>query len=120
MAIGKKTGGRTIGTKNKSTTDFNNTISEAVKSTKEELNDHCPGFIPVVFLAKVAMDEKYSIEVRISAAKEVAKYVSPQLKAVETKDTTDTEKIYRVIYEDGGINPAQTSTPESGEDSKGG
>ncbi|MBK7851772.1 MAG: hypothetical protein IPJ66_11760 [Bacteroidetes bacterium] len=47
------------------------------------------------FLAKVAMDESNSIEVRVSAAKEVAKYVSPQLKAVETKDTTETEKVYR-------------------------
>lgn len=120
MAIGKKTGGRVAGTKNKSTIDFNNTITEAIKSTKEELNEHCPGFIPVVFLAKVAMDESNSIEVRVSAAKEVAKYVSPQLKAVETKDTTETEKVYRVIYEDGGINTAQTSPPESDQDTQGG
>lgn len=120
MAIGKKTGGKIKGSKNKSTIDFKNTLSEAVKSTKEQLNEHCPGFIPVVFLAKVAMDENNSIEVRVTAAKEVAKYVSPQLKAVETKDTTDLERVYRVVYEDGGNNPAQKTAPESGEDTQGG
>lgn len=111
MAIGKKTGGRTKGIKNKSTTDFNNTVAESAQSTKDQVDVHCPGFMPVVFLCKIAMDEKNSIEVRLSAAKEAAKYLSPQLKAIETKDVTPQEKVYRVIYDDGGNHTPETTSP---------
>jgi hypothetical protein len=42
-----------------------------------------PGYDPVVQLAGFANDETIETNLRINAAKEVAKYVRPQLKAVE-------------------------------------
>ena len=42
-----------------------------------------PGWHPVVQMAEIANDESLSIQDRFQAAKEVAKYVTPQLKAIE-------------------------------------
>jgi hypothetical protein len=48
-----------------------------------------PGWHPVVQMAEIANDDTQTIELRFNAAKEVAKYVTPQLKAVEvTGDET--------------------------------
>ena len=37
-------------------------------------------------MAEIAQDAEQAIEVRLSAAKEVAKYIYPQLKAVDLAD----------------------------------
>jgi hypothetical protein len=47
------------------------------------LDARFPGWHPVVQMAEMANDETLAIELRFGAAKEVAKYVTPQLKAVE-------------------------------------
>jgi hypothetical protein len=53
------------------------------------LNEKFPGWHPVVQMAEIANDDSQTIDLRFNAAKEVAKYVTPQLKAVEvTGDET--------------------------------
>jgi hypothetical protein len=42
-----------------------------------------PGWHPVIQMAEIANDTTLEIDLRFNAAKEVAKYVTPQLKAVE-------------------------------------
>ena len=42
-----------------------------------------PGSEPLQFIASIIVDETQAIELRLSAAKELAKYTAPQLKAVE-------------------------------------
>ena len=51
------------------------------------LNARFPGWSPVVQMAEIAQDETHVIEVRLNAAKEVAKYIYPQLKAVDLADS---------------------------------
>ena len=93
MAHGKKYGGRKAGTPNKDKADLLQAIRDAVGDQD---------YHPVIQLALVATDAsmvkvtetkqgklvefevaKYSDELRITAAKEVAQYVAPKLKAVE-------------------------------------
>ena len=50
------------------------------------LDKRFPGWSPVVQMAEIAQDAEQAIEVRLSAAKEVAKYIYPQLKAVDLAD----------------------------------
>lgn len=40
-------------------------------------------FHPIMKMSQIAMDEQNNVETRLNAWKEVAKYVEPQLKAVE-------------------------------------
>ena len=47
------------------------------------LDARFPGWHPVVQMAEIANDETLPIQERFQAAKEVAKYVTPQLKAIE-------------------------------------
>lgn len=65
-----KTGGRTKGTKNWSTM--------AIREKLASLN--CD---PLEGMEKIATDEKNDISIRLQAYKELAKYVYPQLKAIE-------------------------------------
>lgn len=59
----------------------------AKKVTKTQLmdllQDEFPGYDPVVSMAYIAHDERYPIDLRFAAHKEVARYVRPQLKAME-------------------------------------
>ena len=54
---------------------------------KQELRDmlaeHFPDYHPVLALAKLATNKRTSIDRRILCHREVAKYVAPQLKAIE-------------------------------------
>ena len=50
------------------------------------LQERFPGWHPVVHMAEIANDEAQAIELRFNAAREVAKYVTPQLKAVTHMD----------------------------------
>ena len=68
----RKTGGRQKGTRNKRTSELT-----------ELLEKQFPGYDPVVQLAGFANDEANELALRAQCAKEVAKYVRPQLKAIE-------------------------------------
>jgi hypothetical protein len=50
------------------------------------LDEKFPGWHPVVQMAEMANDDTLSAQDRFQAAKEVAKYVTPQLKAIEHRD----------------------------------
>jgi len=100
------------GKKSKRTTDITSKL-------RDDLLKKFPEYNPVISLAVIANDEKNGIDIRVQAHKEVCRYIFPQLKAVETKDTSDNIRVYKVVYEDGGDNPAKTTAPESGEDTQG-
>lgn len=100
---GVKIGGRKSGTQNKRNRDIQDLLKKA-----------CPGFDPVVAMARVAYYGQFqtrdvetghvafikaSTDQRVNCLKEVAKYVHPQLKAVEHSgaiDTTVTSGVLRV------------------------
>lgn len=100
---GVKVGGRASGTPNKRNRDIQDLLKKA-----------CPGFDPVVAMARVAYYGQFqtrdvetgqiafikaSTDQRVNCLKEVAKYVHPQLKAVEHSgaiDTTITSGVLRV------------------------
>ena len=67
---GEKRGGRQIGTPNKKT--------QAVADTLAEL-----GCNPIEGMAKIAMDESQSIQLRAQMYKELAHYIAPKRKAME-------------------------------------
>ena len=73
MATGRKTGGRQKGTPN---------------ANKQELvdllNEHYPGYNPVVQMAGIAQDETVEMVHRVQCAKEVAGYIFPKLKSIES------------------------------------
>lgn len=86
MAAGKKTGGRKKGTPNKGKQELQTLLA-----------DRFPGYHPVLAMADVAnaTDEDgmpvYGIETRMLAHREVAKYVEPQLKAIEHRAGDETK-----------------------------
>ena len=59
------------------------------QSLLARLDAKFPGWHPVVQMAEIANDETLSVQDRFNAAKEVARYVTPQLKAVELTGDTD-------------------------------
>lgn len=77
---GKKTGGRLPGTPNKKSLEIRDLVAEKY-----------PGYHPVLALAEIATDPANEVSIRLQANKEVAKYVAPQLKAVEIKHKEDEE-----------------------------
>ena len=48
-----------------------------------ELRRQFPGYDPIMEMAKIALNEQHTPELRMSANKEIAKYVYPALRAVE-------------------------------------
>jgi len=54
------------------------------------LEEQYPGWHPVTQLAGIANDESNDLRTRMDAAKEVAQYVTPKLKAIEIQGNTDT------------------------------
>ena len=48
------------------------------------LEEQFPGYSPIVEMAKIANDKDNDLSTRFAAHKEVAQYVAPKLKAVET------------------------------------
>jgi hypothetical protein len=76
---GKKTGGRLPGTPNRQT-------GELIDLIKFKY----PGYHPVVALVDIA-NSSQDVAIRLQANKEVAKYICPQLKAVDLKDIKQEE-----------------------------
>ena len=54
------------------------------------LEERYPGWHPVAQLADIANNVENDLKTRMDAAKEVAQYVTPKLKAIEVHDTTST------------------------------
>jgi hypothetical protein len=69
MAIGKKTGGRRKGSRNKASAAKERAIAKS-------------GLTPLEFMLKVMRDEKVLVVVRLDAAKAAASYVHPKLSSV--------------------------------------
>jgi hypothetical protein len=82
MAIGKKTGGRTKGTPNAERKELNQLMAEKF-----------PDYHPVIAMAEIANDELNDVDIRLTAHKEVSKYVAPQLKAIEISGSLATQVI---------------------------
>ncbi len=78
MASGFKTGGRRKGTPNHDRQQLNDMIAERY-----------PGYHPVLALAGIANDSENDIHIRLQANKEVAKYICPQLKAIDITSDID-------------------------------
>lgn len=76
MAVGYKTGGRQKGTLNKATVD--------VQATLERM-----GCDPIAGMARIALDEAASPELRARMMSELAQYVAPKRKAVEHSGGTE-------------------------------
>jgi len=71
MATGVKTGGRLVGSKNKRI------------PLLELINSEYPNYHPVLAMCKIAHSIEASQEQIFQAHKEVARYVCPQLKAID-------------------------------------
>ena len=69
---GTKSGGRVKGTPNKERT-----------ALKARLEEKFPGFCPIEMMCEIAQDKLQEFPLRLTAAKEVAQYIYPKLKAVE-------------------------------------
>lgn len=82
MAKGMKSGGRKQGTPNQNR-----------KELIELLNDKYPGYHPVIAMADIANNAKEDKNLIFQANKEVAKYFSPQLKAVEVNITEPVKNV---------------------------
>ena len=54
-----------------------------------QLRRKFPGFDPIMEMAKIAIDQQHTPELRLQASKEIAKYVYPTLRAVEHSGGTD-------------------------------
>ena len=88
-----------------------NFVKQITKDVKTELAEKFPNYNPIVAMAEIANNTTLPIDIRLNAHKEVSKYFAPQLKAIETKDVTPQEKVYRVIYDDGGNHTPETTSP---------
>jgi hypothetical protein len=94
-----KTGGRGKGTRNRATASIMKKL-EAM------------GCDPLVGLAKIAMDEATPIELRVRCFGELAPYIYPKRKAVETTDATPT-KINVITRQDDSVTSANVdANPE--------
>lgn len=57
------------------------------REMRELMAEKFPNWNPVVAMAEIANNEAIDLDTRLQAMKEVAKYVEPQLKASEIKQT---------------------------------
>ena len=85
----KKIGGRTAGVPNGERKELYNLLHEKF-----------PNYHPVIAMAIIANDPINDIELKFQAHKEVAKYVCPQLKAVEVTGMGGEAMEIRVVYDD--------------------
>jgi hypothetical protein len=82
MALGKKSGGRRVGSPNKRTVEL-----------KELLKSKYPDWDPVLQLAAVAQNTEVELALRVQCAKEVAPYLYPKRKSTEISAATQ-EPVY--------------------------
>lgn len=84
-----KTGGRKKGTPNGDRKELFDLMAEKF-----------PNYHPVIAMAEIANDKKNDLLIRLTAHKEVSKYVAPQLKAVEHSGHIDTTETITVEFYD--------------------
>ena len=53
------------------------------KELQQLMAEKFPNYHPVIAMSEIANDGGNTVEIRLTAHKEVAKYVAPQLKAIE-------------------------------------
>ena len=82
MALGKKTGGRQKGTKNKRSERLERAIGEI-----REAQQLAPGLMPLDFLLQVVRDTSQEMSVRVTAATQAAKYCHPTIASVAVEHT---------------------------------
>jgi hypothetical protein len=63
------------------------------KELKEMMAERFPDYHPVIAMAEIANDELNDVDIRLTAHKEVSKYVAPQLKAIEISGSLATQVI---------------------------
>ena len=86
MARGIKTGGRKAGTPNKRTAE----VAERLESL---------GCDPIEGLARIAMDDANSVEIRLRAYSELAPYVAAKRKAVDLNvESAESLAVHLVSY----------------------
>jgi hypothetical protein len=103
----KKSGGRPLGVPNKERRELFDMMAEKY-----------PDYNPVISMIEIARDYNNEIDLRFQAHKEVAKYVFPQLKAVEFSGTNGGAMEIHITYGDDLIKEAAQVTAaylESGE-----
>lgn len=83
MAVGKKTGGRQKGSKNKTTLLQEAAVAERVAKCQEA------GITPLEFMLSVMRDETKPFAERYAAARDAAPYQHPKLASVEHKGDPD-------------------------------
>ena len=86
---GQKTGEREAGTPNKNT-----------QAIAELLSSKYPHYHPIIALAEIANDLTQDVTIRLQANKEVAKYICPQLKSIESNPGNEKQKITVRIVRD--------------------
>jgi hypothetical protein len=114
MAVGKKTGGRTKGAKNKATLLKEEMISERVKAAQEA------GLTPLEFMLAVLRDPANPMADRYVAARDAAPYMHPRLTSstvkVDAKHTIadlDTAEIIAAIHAESAVDG--TAAAEDGD-----
>ena len=75
------------------------------KQIAQLLLERFPDYDPVVALAEIAQDKETPLDLRVRCHESVAKYVHPQLRAVDVRSTRDPEEVegldIEVIGKDG-------------------
>lgn len=80
----------------------------------ELLRETDDGYHPLVSLLKLSSETKATITEKITCHKEIAKYIMPQLKAVESKiDLTGELGALKIIIDQDGGSESQLAFPHS-------
>lgn len=86
---GIKTGGRQPGTPNKKSQEIRELIAQRY-----------PDYNPLLALTEIATNPENEVGIRYQANKEVAKYLYPQLKSVEVKETQEPVEVMIIRVQD--------------------
>ena len=66
-------------------------VAKRTQAMLDAIEEHCPGYDPVVSMAIIANDETKDENLRIQCHKEVAQYIHAKRKAVESSVTLEGE-----------------------------
>jgi hypothetical protein len=81
------------------------------KELLKMIQEHNPGFHPIMVLADIASDPAEESNTRVSAAKGMLPYLEPQLKAIEVKGNMKTDfgvlRVSIMEEEDDGVEESE-------------
>lgn len=97
MPKGVKYGGRQKGTPNSDK-----------KELRERIAEKYPDYDPVMAMVEIAQDNDNEIDIRLSANKEVAKYIHSQLKSVEVSNPDGSMNNTLTIIREKIVKPASS------------